>query len=99
MLKSFALEVENRRAIEEAAHFLRAEDHIALHRVALLFSLYAGEANLSFEKVMELICRNMEYVVFMENKKVKEVIKILGSDKGVAFFETIVGGVEFPGLD
>lgn len=70
----------------------------ALNRVALLFSLYAGEANLSFEKVMELICRNMEYVVFMENKKVKEVIKILGCDKGVPFFETIVGGSAFPGL-
>lgn len=63
----------------------------ALHRVALLFSLYAGEANLSFEKVMELICRNMEYVVFMKNKKVNEVIKILGSDKGVPFFEQVIG--------
>lgn len=62
----------------------------ALHRVALLFSLYSGEASLSFEKVMELICRNQEYVVFMEKKKVKEVIKILGSDKGVPFFEKIV---------
>lgn len=61
----------------------------ALHRVALLFSLYAGEANLSFEKVMELICRNLEYVVFMEKKKVKEVIRILGCDKGVPFFETL----------
>jgi len=61
----------------------------ALHRVALLFSLYSGEASLSFEKVMELICRNQEYVVFMENKKVKEVIKILGCDKGVPFFERI----------
>lgn len=65
--------------------------HDALHRVALLFTLYAGEANLAFEKVMELICRNLEYVVFMENKKVKEVIKIMGSDKGSAFFETVVG--------
>ncbi len=63
----------------------------ALNRVALLFTLYAGEANLPFEKVMELICRNLEYVTFMENKKVKEVIRILGSDKGVPFFETIVG--------
>lgn len=61
----------------------------ALHRVALLFSLYAGEANLSFEKVMELICRNLEYVVFMEKKKVKEVIKILGCDKGMPFFENL----------
>lgn len=64
--------------------------HDALHRVALLFSLYAGEANLAFNKVMELICRNLEYVVFMENKKVKEVIKILGSDNGVAFYESIL---------
>jgi type IV secretion system protein VirB11 len=65
--------------------------HDALHRVALLFSLYSGEANLSFEKIMELLCRNLEYVVFMENKQVKEVIRILGSDKGNAFFETTVG--------
>ena len=40
---------------------------------------------------MELICRNLEYVVFMENKQVKEVIKIMGSDKGTAFYETVVG--------
>lgn len=64
--------------------------HDALHRVALLFSLYAGEANLAFEKVMELICRNLDYVVFMENKKVKEVIKVLGSDKGAPFFESLL---------
>lgn len=68
--------------------------HDALHRVALLFSLYSGEASLSFEKVMELLCRNLEYVVFMENKKVKEVIKILGSDKGVAFYEIVTQGFD-----
>jgi type IV secretion system protein VirB11 len=64
----------------------------SLNRVALLFTLYAGEANLAFEKVMELICRNLEYVVFMENKKVKEVIKIMGSDKGVPFYENVLSG-------
>lgn len=63
----------------------------AINRVALLFSLYAGEAHLAFEKVIELICRNLEYVVFMENKKVKEVIRILGSDKGTPFFERLSG--------
>lgn len=66
----------------------------ALHRVALLFTIYSGDANLAFEKVMELICRNLEYVVFMENKKVKEVIRILGSDKGVPFFEYLEGITE-----
>lgn len=61
----------------------------ALNRMALLFSIYSGESSLHYEKVMELVCRNLEYVIFMENKKVKEVIKILGSDKGTPFFETI----------
>ncbi len=63
----------------------------ALHRAALLFSLYGGEAQLNFDKVMELLCRNLEYVVFMENKKVKEVIKILGSENGTPFFEVTQG--------
>jgi hypothetical protein len=30
--------------------------------------------------------------VFMENKKVKEVIKIMGSDKGVPFYENVLSG-------
>lgn len=61
----------------------------AINRVALLFTLYSGEASLDFSKVVELICRNLEFVVFMENKKVKEVIKVLGSDKGIPFYENL----------
>lgn len=67
-----------------------SSSHDALHRAALLFSLYSGEANLSFEKVMELLCKNLEFVVFVENKKITEVIRILGSDKGVPFFEKVI---------
>lgn len=73
------------RGLMGTVHASSASD--ALYRVALLFSLYSGE--LAFEKVMELLCRNLEYVVFMENKKVTEVIKILGSEKGVPFFEKV----------
>ena len=69
----------------------------ALNRVALLFSLYGGEANLDYDKVMELICRNLEYVIFMENKKVKEIIHVLGSEKGVPFFEVLEKTFEEPG--
>jgi len=60
----------------------------ALERVALLFALYSGEARLELDKVMQLLCRNLQYVVYMENKKVKEVIQVLGSEKGVPFFTT-----------
>ena len=61
----------------------------ALNRAALLFSIYSKNDSISFEKVMDLVCANLEYVVFMENKKIKEIIKILGQDKGRPFFERI----------
>jgi type IV secretory pathway ATPase VirB11/archaellum biosynthesis ATPase len=77
------------RGLMGTVHASSAVD--CLYRVCLLFTLYAGEAGLSYECVMELICRNLEYVVFMENKKVKEVIKVLGSEKGTPFFETVTG--------
>lgn len=75
------------RGLMGTIHASSAPD--ALHRAALLFSLYGGEANLDFGKVMELLCRNLEYVVFMENKKVKEVIRVLGSENGTPFFEVM----------
>ena len=78
------------RGLMGTIHASSAPD--ALHRAALLFSLYGGEAQLDFDKVMELLCRNLEYVVFMENKKVKEIIKILGSEKGTPFFESLGQG-------
>jgi type IV secretion system protein VirB11 len=68
----------------------------ALSRVALLFSIYGGDLRLDFDKVMELICRNLEYVVFMENKKVKEVIKILGCERGIPFYENLNQTLEEP---
>jgi hypothetical protein len=58
--------------------------------MALLFSIY-GSGDLTQEKVMELICRNLEYVIFMEHKKVTEVIRIFGSDRGFPVFERILG--------
>lgn len=68
----------------------------ALNRVTLLFSLYAGETNLDFDKVMRLLCQNLEYVVFMENKKVKDVIKVLGSENGIPFYESILNQERLP---
>lgn len=68
----------------------------ALNRVGLLFSIFGGEVRLDFERVMELICRNLEYVVYMEDKKVKEVIKVLGCEKGIPFFEHLEQVVQEP---
>lgn len=65
-------------------HANSAQD--ALHRVALLYSIYSG-TNLSYELVLSLICSNIEYVIFMEDKEVKEIIRVYGSEKGQVFID------------
>ncbi len=61
----------------------------ALSRLAMLFGLYSDGQQINYAQVMQLICRSIGYVVFMEDKKIKEVIKVLGSENGQAFYEVI----------
>lgn len=60
-----------------------------LQRLALLFCLYSENQELSFDRVMKIIAQGVDYVIYLENKKVQEIIKILGSEKGQCFFERI----------
>lgn len=61
----------------------------ALSRLAMLFGLYSDGQQINYAQVMQLICRNIGYVVFMEDKKIKEVIKVLGAENGQAFYEVV----------
>lgn len=54
----------------------------ALDRIALLFQLYFPKNHLTEEGLMRLICKNIDYVIFLENKKLKEIIEIKGPNKG-----------------
>lgn len=61
----------------------------AINRLSLLFSIFSGDSKIEMDKICELICRNLEYIVFVENKRVSEVIKILGCERGIPFFEIV----------
>lgn len=58
----------------------------ALFRFALLFELMSKESSIKYETILKLAAKNIDYVVHLENKKVKEVIKVFGSDgKNISF--------------
>lgn len=61
----------------------------ALYRLRLLFSLYSSLKQESPAEIMELICRSLEFVVFMEDKKVVQIIQIYGSENGVPFYDEV----------
>lgn len=61
----------------------------ALLRLATLYCIYS-EGNIRFEQVMAMVCQNIDEVVFLQNKKVIEHIKVYGSQEGSPIFENVI---------
>lgn len=61
----------------------------AIHRLSLLIQIYAKEINVTKNQSLEIVCQAIDYVVFMKNKKIKEVIRLTGAQNGNIFYENI----------
>lgn len=61
----------------------------ALSRIALLFSLYSGNLEIDFSLITKLACKNIHYVIHMENKRIKEICRVIGSEGENPFYEKI----------
>jgi type IV secretion system protein VirB11 len=61
----------------------------AIHRIALLYSIY-GEGNLEYSLILKLITSNIDYVVFLKDKRVQQISKIYGSDKDSILHENML---------
>lgn len=60
----------------------------ALMRMALLFCLFSPGPQIQFSTALGLICRSLDYVIYLENKKVTEIVKVLGSEGDQCFIES-----------
>lgn len=61
----------------------------AISRIALLFSLYSENKEIDFSLITKLACRNIDYVIHMEKRKIKEIARIIGSEQENIFYETV----------
>jgi type IV secretory pathway ATPase VirB11/archaellum biosynthesis ATPase len=61
----------------------------AISRLALLFSLYSSNSDIDFNLITKLACKNIDYVIHMENKSVNQICRIIGSEGETPFYETI----------
>jgi len=77
------------KGLMSTVHANSASD--SLHRLALLFTLYSQNENLSYELIMKLICQNIDYVVFLKERKIDQIIKVLGSEGNQPYFNFIFG--------
>lgn len=75
------------RGLMSTIHANSAMD--ALSRIALLFSLYSGNQDINFNLITKLACKNIHYVIHMENKKIQEICRVLGSEGENPFCERI----------
>jgi type IV secretory pathway ATPase VirB11/archaellum biosynthesis ATPase len=74
------------KGVISTIHANTAKD--AIHRAAILFQLYSG-LNMTYELALKLISSNIDYVVFLENKKVKQIIEVYSSEGANLFFDEV----------
>lgn len=60
----------------------------AVSRAALLMRLYSKNA-LDYELVCKLVCQSLDLIVYMEGKKVVDIVEVYGSEGGQVFHETL----------
>ena len=61
----------------------------ALTRIALLFSLYSENKEIDFNLITKLACKNINYVIHMENRQIVEICRVIGSEGETPFYEII----------
>ncbi|MCR9206101.1 MAG: CpaF/VirB11 family protein [Halobacteriovoraceae bacterium] len=60
----------------------------AIHRLCLLFQIYSGEKGVSYQEILKLICRGIDFIIFVENKEVQTIMEVKGSEGMTPFYET-----------
>lgn len=69
-------------------HANNAKD--TLLRLTTLFSIFSTSKNgIDFTQVLRLICQCVDNVIFIEDKKVKEIIEVHGSEEDRPIFSTL----------
>lgn len=63
----------------------------AISRMGMLFSLYnGGSQGPGYELILDLIAKNVDYVVFLVDKKIHHINRIVGSSGGKILSEMII---------
>ncbi len=62
----------------------------AILRVAQLFVLASGQKDINYQEVLKLVARNVGYVVFVDKRKITQVIKVFGSEGDMPLYDVIL---------
>lgn len=58
----------------------------AIDRMALLFNLYQEGTTLKYSDVVKLITKSIDVIIFVRDKKIEEVIEIMGVENATPYF-------------
>mgnify|MGYP004000990591 FL=1 len=75
------------RGLMSTIHASSARD--AIQRLSLLFSLYSEGQDIKRELIIEMAAKNLDLIVFLENRKIKEISAPLGAENGHIFFDKL----------
>lgn len=60
-----------------------------IYRLATLFKLYAPSEKIEFSTILKIISQNINYIIFMKDKKISEIISMIGVNEDTPIYESI----------
>ena len=61
----------------------------SLLRMATLYATYA-DSKMNYEMILKLVCSNIDYVIYLENKQITEIIEVYGAEGSNTFYDNAV---------
>ena len=59
----------------------------ALTKMAMLFNLYAKNPGFTYENSLKIICKNIDLAIYMRNREVVDVIRVIGTSQDSVLYE------------
>lgn len=60
----------------------------SISRLALLFQIYSHQEGIQYSDIIKMICQGIDYIVYLDQKNVTEIIEIMGSEGTTPYYKT-----------
>ncbi len=61
----------------------------SLSRMAILFSLFSNSPHINYLIILKMICKNIDCIIHLENKKIREIVDIIGCNQENPIYEIL----------
>jgi type IV secretion system protein VirB11 len=61
----------------------------SVERIAMLFCMYSKSEHIPYTQIKKMICNNIDYIIYLENKKLIDIIEVIGAEEQSVIYQKV----------